>query len=126
MIATFYAPNLTSGKGGVGTTYSDRDYVRAIRHGVNPEGRGLLIMHSDVYHNLSEEDLVAVIAYVKYLAPVDNEIPKPKVEPLGRILIALGLFDREGLPLIAAEVIDHSAPFLEMPAKAATAEYGHY
>lgn len=126
MIATFYAPNLTSSQGGVGATYSDADYVRAIRYGVNREGRGLLIMHSDVFHNLSEQDLGAVIAYVKSVPPMDNEIPEPKIEPLGRILVALGVFDSEALPLIPAEVIDHSAPFVEMPAQGATVEYGRY
>ena len=40
MIGTVYTPNLTSGQGGVGATYTDGDYVRTIRHGVNPEGRG--------------------------------------------------------------------------------------
>jgi len=67
IIATVYAPNLTSGQGGVGAIYTDADYVGAIRHGVNPEARGLMIMHSDVFHNLSQEDLGAVIAYTKSL-----------------------------------------------------------
>jgi len=126
MMAAVYAPNLTSGQGGVGGTYTDADYVGAIRHGVNPEGRGLLIMHSDVFHNLSEEDLGAVIAYVKSVPPVDKEIPDRRLLPLGRILVALGRFDSEAVPFIAAEVIDHSAPFVEMPEMRATAEYGQY
>jgi cytochrome c553 len=126
MIATFYAPNLTSGRGGLGATYSDADYVKAIRHGVNPEGRGLLIMHSDVYHNLSQQDLGAIIAYLKSVPPVDNELPEPKIEPLGKILVALGVFDSEALPLIPAEQIDQDAPFAEVPPQGVTAEYGGY
>ena len=126
MMATVYAPNLTSGQGGVGGTYSDADYVRAIRHGVNPEGRGLWIMHSDVFHSLSEEDLGAVIAYVRSAPPVDSEAPDRRVLPLARVLIALGLFDSETIPFIPAEVIDHGAPFVEMPEMGATAEYGQY
>ncbi len=126
MMATVYAPNLTSGQGGVGATYTDADYVGAIRHGVNPERRGLLIMHSDVFHNLSEEDLGAVIAYVKSVPPVDNEIPNRRFLPLARILFALGLFDSEAIPFIPAEVIDHDAPFVEMPEMGATAEHGQY
>jgi len=120
MIATFYAPNLTSGKGGVGATYSDADYVMAIRHGVSPQGRGLLIMHSDVYHNLSEQDLGAMIAYLKSVPAVDNELPELKIYPLGNIMVALGAFDSEALPLMPAESIDHSAPFAEMPAQSKT------
>ncbi|MFQ5550454.1 MAG: c-type cytochrome [Gemmatimonadales bacterium] len=126
MMATVYAPNLTAGHGGVGATYTDADYVRAIRHGVGLEGRGLLIIHADVFHNLSEEDLGAVIAYVKSAPPVDNEIPERRLLPLGRILLALGLFDLEALPFIPAEVIDHSEPFIDMPEMSATAEYGQY
>ena len=126
MIATFYAPNLTSGRGGIGATYSDADHVRAIRHGVSSRGRGLLIMHSDVYHNLSEQDLGAIVAYLKSVPPVDNELPDFKIYPLGNIMVALGAFDSETLPLIPAELIDHSAPFEEMPAQGTTAEYGGY
>lgn len=125
-MATISAPNLTSGRGGLGTTYSDADYVRSIRHGVNPDGRGLLFMHSDIYHNLSEQDLGAIIAYVKSVHPVDNEVPETTVAPLGKILVALGVFDTEALPLIPAEVIDHTAAFAEMPAQGATTEYGGY
>lgn len=126
MIATFYAPNLTSGRGGVGATYSDADYVRAIRHGVDPQGRGLLIMHSNVYHNLSKQDLGAMIAYLKSVPPVDKESPEPKIYPLGYIMVALGAFDSEALPLVPAELIDHNASFTEMPAQGTTVEYGGY
>jgi cytochrome c553 len=125
-IATISASNLTSGQGGVGASYSDTDWVHAIRHGVNAEGRGLLIMHSDIYHNLSEQDLGATIAYVKSVPPVNNELPKTKVKPLGSVLVALGVFDVENLPLIPAEVIDHSASFSKMPDQGATVEYGSY
>lgn len=125
-IATIYASNLTAGQGGIGAIYSDADYVRAIRHGVNAEGRGLMIMHSDAYHNLSEEDLGAIIAYVKAVPPVDNEVPKTKTALLGRIFVALGLFDMEAMPLIPAEVIDQSAPFAGVPPQGVTAEYGRY
>ncbi len=93
----------------MGAAYADADYVGAIRHGVNPQGRGLMIMHADIYHNLSEEDLGALIAYVKGVPPVDQEIPERRVLPLGRILVALGVFDSESIPFIPAELIDHSA-----------------
>jgi cytochrome c553 len=126
MIATFYAPNLTSGNGGAGSTFTNGDYVRAIRHGVDPEGRGLLIMHSNDYHNLSQKDLGAIIAYLRSVSPVDKEIPEPKIKPLGRIMVALGMFDSEALPLMPAEIIDHSAPFVQAPPPGETAEYGGY
>jgi len=125
-VFTFAPPNLTTGRGGVGAVYSDVDYVRAIRHGVNPQGRGLLIMHADAYHNMSAEDLGAVIAFVKSMPPVDNEVAETKVAPLGRIFVALGMFDVETVPLIPAELIDHATPFVQAPAPGPTAEYGEY
>ena len=126
MIFTLAASNLTAGLGGVGTVYSDADYVRAIRHGINREGRGLIVMHSDIYHNLSRQDLGAIIAFVKSVPPVDNEHAKTTVAPLGRIFVALGMFDMESAPLIPAEVIDHDATFVKAPAQGSTAEYGEY
>lgn len=125
MIATIYASNLTAGRGGVGSSYTDVDFVRAIRHGVNPDGRGLMIMHADAYHQLSEVDLGAVIAFVRSMPPVDKEQPATRGGPLGRIFMALGFFDRENMPPIPAEVIDHDAPFTHTPA-GRTVEYGQY
>lgn len=126
MMATVYASNLTAGRGGVGTTYEDADYVRAIRHGVNDAGRGLMIMHSDAYHNLSAADLGAIIAFVRSMPAVDKEHPETRGGPLGRIFVALGMFDRESMPLIPAETIDHDAPFADPPTPAKTAAYGRY
>ena len=125
-IATIYASNLTSGRGGTGSRYTDADYVRAIRHGVNPDGRGLMIMHSDAYNNLTETDLAGLIAYVKSVAPVDNEVPPVRAAILGRIFVGLGLFDMESMPLIPAEVIDHARPVPAGPLPAVSVEYGRY
>lgn len=54
--------NLTAGEGGVGSFYTDEDWVRSIRHGVNPDGRGLFVMPSQYFYNLSDEDLGQIIA----------------------------------------------------------------
>lgn len=126
MIVTLAAPNLTTGQGGIGGDLNDADFIRAIRHGVKPDGRGLMIMHSDIFHNLSEQDLGDVIAYVKSVPPVDHELPKNQARVLGRILIPLGVFDSPGAPLLPAELIDQNAPFAQMPAQGVTAGYGRY
>ena len=57
------ASNLTGGKGGVQSLNSDTDWVRAIRHGIHRSGRPLLLMPSDQYFELGDEDLAAMIAY---------------------------------------------------------------
>ena len=75
MIGRFVASNLTRGKGGVGASYADEDWVRAIRHGVRPNGKALLVMPSDEFFGLSDADVASVIAYVKNVPPVDNELP---------------------------------------------------
>ncbi len=126
LIATIVAPNLTTGRGGVVSSYSDADFVRSIRHGVNPEGRGLMVMHSDVFNNLSAEDLGAIIAYVRSVPPVDREVPASKVGVVGKVLVALGLFDNGALPFLPAEHIDHTAPLAQMPPQGVTVEYGRY
>ncbi|HMN31356.1 MAG TPA: hypothetical protein PKE45_24610, partial [Caldilineaceae bacterium] len=43
-LVTIPTPNLTSGAGGIGSEYSDEDWVRAIRHGVGRDGRALMLM----------------------------------------------------------------------------------
>ena len=83
------ASNLTSGKGGIGGRYSDEDFVRAIRHGVRPDGTPLIIMPSEFFNKLGEADLGAVIAYIKSLPPVDNELPGTTAGPLARLIVLL-------------------------------------
>jgi mono/diheme cytochrome c family protein len=85
-----------------------------------------MIMHSDSYNHLSENDLRALVAYVRSVPPVDHEVPALKTAPMGRILVALGLFDSETMPLIPAEVIDHDAPFAQAPPEDITVDYGRY
>jgi mono/diheme cytochrome c family protein len=94
-VARMAAPNLTPGRGGIGGSLTDQDWVRAIRHGVRSDGRSLLIMPSYAYANLSDRDLGAMIAYLRQLPPVDNEVPEIRLRLLGRFLTAAGLFDEE-------------------------------
>ncbi len=120
-IGKLYASNLTPGKGGVGRTYEDEDWVRAIRHGVRPDGKPLLFMPAQEFYYLSDEDLGALIAYLKTIPAVDNEPDEDAVGPLGRILFLAGQ-----LPLIPAELIDHDGPRPAAPPPGVTAEYGRY
>ena len=117
------ASNLTPGRGGVGGTYGDVDFVRALRHGVRPDGTPLVIMPAELFTKLGDSDMGAVIAYVKSLAPVDNELPSTTLAPLGRLFFVLDLF---GGPLLPAEVIEHGAPRKPVPRPGVTAEYGEY
>jgi mono/diheme cytochrome c family protein len=123
-LVTLSVPNLTAGAGGVGDTNTDEDWVRAIRHGVGHDGRGLALMPSRVFYYLSDEDLGALIAYLKSLPPVDNEMPPTDLGPLGRVMLPLGQLPDALIPNVT--VIDHYAPRPVTPEPEVTVEYGEY
>jgi mono/diheme cytochrome c family protein len=114
-------PNLTAGAGGVGRFYTDEDWLRAIQHGVGHDGRALWIMPSENFSHLSDEDMSALIAYLKSVPPVDNELPAREIEPMGQVMVALGM-----VPPVAVDKIDHTASRPAAPQPAVTAEYGEY
>lgn len=116
------APNLTSGEGGLGASYSDEDWVRAVYHGVNRDGRSVIIMPSLFFNKMSEADLTSIIAYMKTIPPVDNVLPETKPGPLFYALIGAGPLAEE----MSAHVVDHDAPFADAPVESETVEYGEY
>jgi cytochrome c553 len=114
--------NLTSGKGGVGGTMRDEDWVRAIRHGVAPDGRPLIIMPAMEFNRLSVGDLGDIIAYVKSRPAVDHEQPPTSLGPVARALIAIN-----AAPMFDAAGIDHSlAPPPLAPADTPSLALGDY
>lgn len=117
-IGTIYAANIT----GLGDTHTDADLVRAIRHGLDTDGRQLMIMPAESFIYFSEEDLGAVIAYLKTVPRAGDEKPTPQLGPMGRIIMGAGLFG----DVFPAEYIDHDAPFPEMPEVGANVAYGRY
>lgn len=114
-------PNLTTGAGGIGSSYTEEDWVRAVRHGVGRDGRALFIMPSKSFHYLSDADLGAIIAYIQSLPPVDNSLPERSVELLGRVMMGAGM-----VPPFAVDQIDHNKPIPPAPAQGVTAAYGEY
>jgi mono/diheme cytochrome c family protein len=124
-LITLAFPNLTPGAGGVGATNTDEDWVRAIRHGVGHDGRGLILMPSRVWYYLSDDDLADIIAYLKSLPPVDNEVPKTELGPLGRVMMTLGQLPPEATAPDVT-VIDHNGSRPVAPQPGVTPEYGKY
>ena len=90
VVGTVAGPNLTRGQGGVGSDYTAMDYARAIRRGVRRDGRSLMVMPSEVFTHLSQEDLGAVVAFLQHAPPVDREVPRSGFGPVGRALFAAG------------------------------------
>lgn len=120
LIGRISVANLTSGNGGAGARFADEDWVRSIRHGVGQDGRTLLEMPSHIYNRFSDQDLAALIAYIKQVPAVDRELPETRLGPMGRIFL---LTDPSLAP---AQVIDHQTPPTPPPAVGESAAYGAY
>ncbi|HZV98959.1 MAG TPA: c-type cytochrome [Methylophilaceae bacterium] len=95
---TFFTKNLTPDmKTGVGT-WSFDELAMAITQGVAKDGRGLRVMPSHYYKDISNEDLNALIGYLKSVPPVQKQIPANiKMEILSKLMAGIRLF----LPFIA-------------------------
>jgi mono/diheme cytochrome c family protein len=119
----FDAANPTPGQGGLGASYSDEDWIRFMRHGLRPDGTPALLMPSHSFWYFSDEDLGELIAYLKSLLPVDQEVREPLFNILGKALLATGMFGEVFLP---AEVIAHDTRPDQFPAAGETPEYGEY
>lgn len=113
--------NLTEGDGGIGKDYSPEDWVRALRHGIGPDGKPLLFMPSHETANMTEKDLAALIAYCTQVQKVDRQLPEQQVRPLGKMLNYFGK-----MHLLPVEIIDHSyVPPADMD-KSVSPEFGEY
>ena len=121
MAGRISAPNLTPAEGTPVESYKPEDWLRAIRHGVSPEGRRLVFMPSYEYIDLGPRDLKALIAYLEQLKPVESDVPVMRVGPILRLNYLTGVY-----PLVAADVIDHSKPLEAAPEPGPTARYGEY
>jgi mono/diheme cytochrome c family protein len=104
------APNITSGPGGVVREYAEGDWVRAIRHGVNPSGHALLMMPSEDYNRLHDGDFAALVAYARNLPPVAGDGAVMRLSLVAKALYGAGMVKD------AAEKIDHRRPPAPAPA----------
>jgi len=121
---TINAPNLTAGGGGVSPNLSDADWVRAVRHGIGPDDKGLLFMSSDIFNHLSATDLAAIISYAKSFPPVNNQVPDSEISLLGRAVFASGQLPEKFV--LTVRVIDHDVPLSTTMAPSLSADYGKY
>ena len=119
-VGTIAGSNLTRGRGGVGADYTPTDFARAIRRGVRRDGRSLIVMPSEVFTHLSQEDLGAIVAYLEQLPPVDRQVPASGFGPVGRTLLAAGK-----LNILVAGKTPRITPVASVP-RDTTADYGKY
>lgn len=74
-------PNITPDRETGGGNWSDDAYARAIREGIKHDGTTLFpMMPYDAYKNLSDEDLAAVVVYVRSVPAVRNPVPPMQIK----------------------------------------------
>ena len=86
-MGTLYAPNLTPG--GDIDDWTDGEVIRAIREGVHRDGRSLLIMPSNVGRNFSDEDVQALVAYLRSQPATGGPTPRNQLNLLGALFLNL-------------------------------------
>jgi mono/diheme cytochrome c family protein len=65
-------PDLETGIG----KWTDEQIMRAIREGVRPDGSMIgPPMPFDMYRRIADEDMLAIVAYLRSLPPVSNPVP---------------------------------------------------
>lgn len=109
----FRVRNITPDPTGIGT-YSDGAVARALRFGVGHDGRALLPFME--MQGLSDEDLVAVVSYLRSQPPVHHEVPMHDYNLLGKIVRAT----------VLAKPVGPGSPPPQASPSGATVENGRY
>jgi mono/diheme cytochrome c family protein len=110
----FYVRNITPDpETGLGKVEA-KAMARALRFGVGHDGRALLPFME--FQGLTDEDLVAVVSYLKSQPPVHNPVPMHEYNVLGKILRAT---------MLANPLSPKETPAAKSP-RGATVENGRY
>ncbi len=112
-IGNVYVPNITSDKTtGIGS-FTDGEIARVLRYGVKKDGTALLDFMP--FYDLSDEDLTAIVSYLRTEPAINNSVPKNDWNFLGKIVLALGMVKPMGDGIVPPA-----------PERDSTAEYGKY
>lgn len=85
-VGKIYSKNITPDKEtGIGN-YSDAEIARVLRYGVHPNGDPVYDFMP--FHNLSDEDLTAIISYLRTQPAVKNKVPDNELNIMGNIVKA--------------------------------------
>ena len=122
-------PNITPA--GVVARYQPEDWNSVIRHGVKPNGRPVLVMPSEDYNRFTNEDLNALVPYVRQFPPKEgaqavNDLPHPAwvLYGLGAIPDAASRIDHQlapsrptaaGVTLANGQYVANMAPAAPVP-----------
>lgn len=114
-VGTLWGPNLTPG--GRLKDWSDGEILRALREGIGKDGRPLIIMASQAFKHMSDEDAQAIVAYLRSQPAVERDLPERDLNLLAAVLVGGGMFPTSAQPPITAPVV---APAAGSP------DYGKY
>jgi mono/diheme cytochrome c family protein len=83
---TIHTPNLTpDAETGIGR-WTDGQLARMLRYGVRPDGRAAVPFMET--QDLSDEDIVALLSFLRSQQPVHNAVPPHELNALGRMVMA--------------------------------------
>ncbi len=106
-------PDVETGLGG----WTDGEIVQALREGVRKDRTMLFpIMPADWYHGMSDDDALAVVAYLRSIPPVKNEVPRSEPSFVAKALLTFKVIKPKQsitTPITA-------------PPRGITVEYGRY
>jgi hypothetical protein len=121
-IGRVLGPNLTGGKGSRTAGFRPADWDRGVRHGILRDGRPSLMPSVD-FERMSDHELSDIVVLVQSQPPVDKEVPRVSLGPVGKVLLATGKF------VLSADVIaaHGDAPHaVNPPEPGATVEFGRH
>jgi len=82
----FYTRNLTSDKEtGIGNL-TDGEIARVLRYSVKKNGETVLPFMP--FQNMSDDDLTAIVSYLRSLKPVKNQVPEHEYNAMGKVIKA--------------------------------------
>lgn len=121
-LGKIFTPNITKGEGGI-AYYSDLNWLGALRHGIAPTGRTLMIMPAHEFTFMRKEDIGGIIAYMKTVTPVDRVNGQTEFSAFAKILLSAGAFGESMFPY---DVIDHQAEIPENTIDQSPVDRGAY
>jgi mono/diheme cytochrome c family protein len=116
-VGTLYAANLTPA--GELKDWTDGEIIRAIREGIHKNGRSLLIMPAGSFHSLSDDDVQALVAFLRSQPATEPATPPTNINLMGALLVTIS----GGGFLTAQPPI--TSP-VTRPPEGPTAAYGQY
>ena len=115
-LGSYYSANLTPA--GPLKDWTDSEIFRALRENVDRDGNRLVAMSNTNVRYISDEDILALIAFLRSQEPVENDLPQLLDQPNFRAILMMGANLIPDRPLVTEQVV--------APKKEATVEYGQF